>query len=1011
MDYVIHSMGMPFNGNTVNTKSLGGSESAAYYLARELAHRGHSVKVWTGEQEEGTWDGVQYLHFGNVTPQAPLGERFTYYALNTPHDVLIIQRHPLGFHKDWASKVNVLQLHDLALFRSAGMMMAGAPRVDMITGVSQWHVDQIKSVYAGDDRAYCVVPNGVDPALYAGARDDDGFPASYLEAVGKNPGNMRLLYQSRPERGLEHLVRPGGIMDRLRNLPVTLLVCGYENTTEQMAPYYQQLAEWAKALPNVEHIGALTKPELACVQRACDALVYPTEFEEVSCITVMEAMHAHLPVVTSHCAALPETCREAGIELIPLKDGKADEDAFVEWLMMVEADLHNPDRERASVLGAMCEAQRRAATTRTWAHATEALEAHVAMSLNQRHSSKGAVMRHCIEHSDIGFLDWYIDSRYIEPEDAIAEASIRERIEMFGFIENPTAHIAHYEQWEGFNLDNMAAQGRTVERDIDGFATTPRFRAIAQEVAKVVGLCAEEGRTAKIFEFGCAHGHVLIKLAQLFPDAEFIGMDFMGRSINLMMEAAKKLGVGNVKGMVGSIEDIETTANVFGKVDAVIAAEVIEHIYDYHGALNELAKLVKPDGVIIITTPTGRWEWSGHEWFPKGREHLHHFEKQDWRDICGDLPHGFLFAPASSEETGGERGSWIITVQMTGKAFGVVNYERKLRELACRETLSLCMIVKDAESTIRKALLSVIEYVDEVVLCIDPSTKDDTLGVIKRIQEAYPYKSWVVTDGKKALEEGFDAARNYSVALAQGDWIMWMDADEEVPQAYNAWRLLRPSCFNAYGCPQIHYSVQPAQVISTDFPSRLFRNGRGSKFYGLVHEHPEDVPGTGIKHMSLATDIQFLHAGYVDEKTRRARYHRNLPLLMKDLEANPDRMLNKFLMLRDIAQGIQFDAQSGQADAATAHAQARKGVELYLALLDTEHLRMILDALPYYSVCNEVLGQGFVGKLTWETNRPPFDQMSSKGSFEGKFADRATWLKLCDRIAQETTKHYESRYA
>ena len=76
MDIVLHSLGMPFNGETVATKSLGGSESAAYYQARELAKRGHRVTVFTSSTEEGLFDGVTYCYAGQPQESAPLGERF-----------------------------------------------------------------------------------------------------------------------------------------------------------------------------------------------------------------------------------------------------------------------------------------------------------------------------------------------------------------------------------------------------------------------------------------------------------------------------------------------------------------------------------------------------------------------------------------------------------------------------------------------------------------------------------------------------------------------------------------------------------------------------------------------------------------------------------------------------------------------------------------------------------------------------------------------------------------------
>jgi hypothetical protein len=239
-----------------------------------------------------------------------------------------------------------------------------------------------------------------------------------------------------------------------------------------------------------------------------------------------------------------------------------------------------------------------------------------------------------------------------------------------------------------------------------------------------------------------------------------------------------------------------------------------------------------------------------------------------------------------------------------------------------------------------------------------------------------------------------------------------MDADEECPQAHNLWRLLRPSPFNAYACPQLHYSSSPPQVLTTDFPARLFRANRGVRFYGLVHEHPEDAPGKSIARPMMLHDVQFLHGGYIDEPTRRARYSRNLPLLLRDVEESPDRLINQFLLVRDYAQGLQFALQLGDVDRNDARLQALRGVEIVHKMIANPDfpLRMVLDSLQYYSVLNEYLGAGFTCKFNWTTAMPPFEAMSSSGAVEARFHDRATYLNLLDRIAKETTKHYESKY-
>ena len=59
VDITIVVAGIPFNGDTIKTQSLGGSETAGYYMGLELAKRGHRVTMFTNG-EEGMFDGVDY---------------------------------------------------------------------------------------------------------------------------------------------------------------------------------------------------------------------------------------------------------------------------------------------------------------------------------------------------------------------------------------------------------------------------------------------------------------------------------------------------------------------------------------------------------------------------------------------------------------------------------------------------------------------------------------------------------------------------------------------------------------------------------------------------------------------------------------------------------------------------------------------------------------------------------------------------------------------------------------
>src|SRR3954465_5602757 len=85
--------------------------------------------------------------------------------------------------------------------------------------------------------------------------------------------------------------------------------------------------------------------------------------------------------------------------------------------------------------------------------------------------------------------------------------------------------------------------------------------------------------------------------------------------------------------------------------------------------------------------------------------------------------------------------------------------------------LSLCMIVRDAEQSLREALASVRPFVDEMVV-VDTGSVDST----RRIAEQ---------EGARVFDfiwrDDFSAARNYWLQQAAGDWIFWMDADDVLP--------------------------------------------------------------------------------------------------------------------------------------------------------------------------------------------------------------------------------------
>lgn len=85
--------------------------------------------------------------------------------------------------------------------------------------------------------------------------------------------------------------------------------------------------------------------------------------------------------------------------------------------------------------------------------------------------------------------------------------------------------------------------------------------------------------------------------------------------------------------------------------------------------------------------------------------------------------------------------------------------------------LSVVINTKNAEKTLELALKSV-KFADEIVV-VDMKSTDDTLKIAKK------YTSSVFTHKDVGYVE---PARNFAISKAKGDWILILDADEEVPQ-------------------------------------------------------------------------------------------------------------------------------------------------------------------------------------------------------------------------------------
>ena len=206
----------------------------------------------------------------------------------------------------------------------------------------------------------------------------------------------------------------------------------------------------------------------------------------------------------------------------------------------------------------------------------------------------------------------------------------------------------------------------------------------------------------------------------------------------------------------------------------------------------------------------------------------------------------------------------------------------KARKLAARADVSLCMIVKNEERTIRACLESVQPFVREICL-LDTGSSDRTVEIALECGAKVSEIAW---------PDSFAAARTESMRTAVGKWIMWVDADDTMPLATGETILQAvlsaPADVIGFVVP-VRFLEEHGQGTEVDHV-KVFRNLPGLAWEGRIHE--QILPS--LRRLAPAgrlarLDAYVLHSGYDSSEEGQARKRdRDEYLLKLDLQDRPD---------------------------------------------------------------------------------------------------------------------------
>ncbi|SFE50305.1 Glycosyl transferase family 2 [Paenibacillus algorifonticola] len=195
--------------------------------------------------------------------------------------------------------------------------------------------------------------------------------------------------------------------------------------------------------------------------------------------------------------------------------------------------------------------------------------------------------------------------------------------------------------------------------------------------------------------------------------------------------------------------------------------------------------------------------------------------------------------------------------------------------------VSAAMIVKNGERSIERAINSIMDAVDEIIV-VDTGSTDETLSILNRLAEENEkvqlhHFTWI---------NDFSAARNYSLSLVTHKWAFVVDDDDVLPPD----QIHKPRQYTSEMDQQerevgmyVLYKNTVNGVVNTVyeraylrlFPSRL-------RYKDMIHEIV-DTQGMEL----LQSDIDLLHDGYDNNVVdMRQKAVRNLTLLQQNLKVD-----------------------------------------------------------------------------------------------------------------------------
>ncbi|KWX80709.1 hypothetical protein AMQ84_02825 [Paenibacillus riograndensis] len=339
-----------------------------------------------------------------------------------------------------------------------------------------------------------------------------------------------------------------------------------------------------------------------------------------------------------------------------------------------------------------------------------------------------------------------------------------------------------------------------------------------------------------------------------------------------------------------------------------------------------------------------------------------------------------------------------------------------------RNRISLCMIVKNEADNLPQCLKSVRGVADEIVV-VDTGSTDSSVQIARSYGARIVNFPW---------SGDFAAARNAGLKAARGQWILVLDADEELDQG-SAGELLLCAEHMEYEAffLRIHNhrgTSRSSETITVNPILRMFRNRPAFRFSGIIHEQIASVivrekPAAAM-HLST---VVIHHYGYADGVVaKKDKIRRNVDLLKEQLKRSPGDAFHHFNMAVEYMRLGEYDHALEHIHVSLEHVEPDTS---YVHLLHKYEIRCLavkgdvqgalaacergITLFPDYPDLHHIKGVLLLQAAAWKEAKEALRQALDIGVSPPGYHTEAgcgtyATLALLGQLCQETGEDYEA---